>query len=125
MLHIGRVAITFNDCKEDEQAFRIFDSVIMFCKLNKIPPKNILSIIFSQTKDIDKKNPAQLLRIYDLFNMTALFCSSEPEYSSAISNTVRMLVFFNKFTIGRYYPKAVYKYGAEILRPDLLESSKH
>ena len=120
MIYTGRMALTIQDCTMEEAAQRIHNTVLAFCNTNKINTKNILAIIFSQTKDIADSNPAFLLRQYGGFSDISLFCTVEPEYEQPkfLAKTIRMLVVFKKFSLG-YKTKSVYMYGAEVLRPDL------
>lgn len=121
MLYIGRGAITFQNCKEEEYAYRIHHAVQTFCTVNKIRVTHLLSIIFTQTQDITH-NPAQLLRMFPAYNTLALFCCQESVYMDYLPLTIRMLIFYDKRGIFRISPKPVYLFGAEVLRPDLVHN---
>ena len=87
---------------------------------NKIAEGDIVSIMFSQTKDITAINPATALRETG-FAGVPLFCSQEPEYSGSMPRIVRVLITYN--LDGKKDPTPVYLGGAEKLRADLFDKS--
>ena len=85
-------------------------------KKNSIDEAKIISIVFSQTKDITAKNPATALREIG-YSDVPLFCTQEPEYDGSLPLTLRILVTYEAKS-GRK-PVPVYLGTAMALRPDL------
>ena len=90
-------------------------------KVNRIEEKNIISVQFTQTKDINKINPATLLRQIG-FDKVALFCSQEPDITGSKEKVIR--VMFTFYSVKRHKCIPVYLNGAEGLRKDLYEGKK-
>ena len=83
---------------------------------NEIEEGDIISILFSQTKDLTEANPATALRDIG-FSHVPLFCSQEPDYKNSMPKVIRILITHNA-TEG-YRPIPVYLDGAEALRSDI------
>lgn len=83
---------------------------------NRISEDQIVSILFSQTKDLTNANPAGALRELG-YATVPLFCTQEPEYPNAHPRVVRVLVTYNDEHNRR--PQPVYLNGAEKLRQDI------
>lgn len=84
---------------------------------NGIREEEIVSIIFSQTRDLDADNPARCART-DGFSAVPLFCTQEPDYPNSLPRVVRVLLTAERES----WPlplKPIYLGGAEALRPDL------
>lgn len=91
----------------------LFSEII---KVNKILEKDIVSIHFSITQDLNELNPASALRKGGFAKHIPLFCSLEPAVKNGLPETIRILVHY----YSRRKAKPVYIHGAEILRPDIL-----
>ncbi len=80
---------------------------------NNLQEKDIVSIQFSITRDVDILNPAAALRKRGLCLNSALFCCQEPYMVGYLPKTIRVLVtaYLEKD------PIHVYGGGAEVLRP--------
>ena len=112
----GAIQIDNNNASSIENAvIYLLEEVL---KQNSILETDIISIIFSQTRDITALNPASALRKKG-FSCVSLFCTQEPEYQGALLSVIRILLTYNSDTVD--LPKPVYLNGAEILRQDLLE----
>lgn len=61
---------------------------------NNIREADIISILFSVTKDLTKGNPATGLRSHK-FAHTPLFCVQEAEIDGAVPRTLRVLVTYS------------------------------
>lgn len=100
----------------------IKESVVRLIKeiaeLNDIGEDDIVSIVFSQTKDITTLNPATALRETG-FAHVPLFCTQEPDYSGSMPRVIRVLVTAE--TEEKRKPVPVYLGGAENLRSDLFK----
>lgn len=82
---------------------------------NAIKEKNIVSIQFTLTPDIQSLNPAAALRRAGYAVSCPLFCSQEPVIKGMLPRTVRVLITL----YSRKAAVPVYINGAERLRPDL------
>ncbi|MBQ0165968.1 MAG: chorismate mutase [Treponema sp.] len=82
---------------------------------NAINEKDIVSIQFTLTPDIQSMNPAAALRKAGFAGTCPLFCSQEPVITGMLPKTVRVLITL--YTGKPAVP--VYINGAERLRPDL------
>ena len=84
---------------------------------NSINVKNIISIQFTVTEDIQSKNPAAALRTFG-FQDVPLFCSQEPKIAGSMPRIVRILMTVETDSGNVLQP--LYINGAEKLRPDLV-----
>lgn len=84
---------------------------------NTISESDIVSVVFSQTRDLVSANPAACLRRSG-YSDTALFCTQEPEYPDSLPRVVRVLITFNTEAQAAK-PEPAYLDGAEQLRPDI------
>ena len=84
---------------------------------NRILEKNIVSIQFTQTRDISSANPATALRTSG-FKNTPLVCSQEPDYTGSLERIIRVMVTF--YGKSGEIIRPVYLNGAEKLRRDIL-----
>jgi len=79
--------------KNDKQS--ISDGVVKLIttiiEKNKLLSKNIISIMFSQTIDLDAMNPAAALRTIG-FKNTPLFCTQEPNVQGSMEQVIRVLI---------------------------------
>jgi chorismate mutase len=87
---------------------------------NSIGETDIVSVIFSQTRDLDADNPARCART-DGFSGVPLFCTQEPDYPNSLPRVVRVLLTAEREEWSAP-AKPVYIGGAEALRPDLHSS---
>lgn len=101
----------------------VIENVCKMClellRKNSLVTKDIVSIQFTQTKDIDTMNPAAALRKGQNevdFSSVPLFCSQEPDIKGSPEKMIRVLItaYFEEETS----LKPVYINGAEKLRPD-------
>lgn len=93
-------------------------------KKNSLRPEDIVSVQFTQTRDLDEMNPAAALRKgqseFD-FSSVPLFCSQEPEIKNSPRKMVRVLftVYFDECESKNAEKiRHVYINGGEKLRPD-------
>lgn len=101
----------------------ILQNVESLCKeifeRNKVISEDIVSVMFTQTRDLDEMNPCYALRHGDVgidVSRVALFSANELEIKGMLSRTIRVMVT-------AYLPQDseishVYTNGAEVLRPD-------
>jgi len=85
-------------------------------RVNKLEEKDIVSVIFSVTKDLDAVNPCAALRKSGRAKELSLFSCIEPDCMGSLERTVRVLVqcYLDEYAKVQH----VYRNGAEVLRPD-------
>ena len=110
----GAIQVTQNGKRAIYEASQRLVSEIL--KANEILPQAIISIIFSQTVDLDAGYPATGLREVG-FADTPLFCVQEANVRDSMPRVIRVLVSFEGEAQRK--PSAVYLDGAELLRPDI------
>jgi len=86
---------------------------------NHIGESEIISVLFSLTKDLTKGNPATGIRSSG-FADTPLFCLQEADIEGALPRIIRVLVTYS--TEGDSRPIPVYLGRAAVLRPDLTDA---
>ncbi|MHB9291348.1 chorismate mutase [Hollandina sp. SP2] len=83
---------------------------------NRLQEKDLVSLIFSVTQDLNVENPAAALRQGGRAPDTALFVVQEAAVQSGIPGVIRVLIHaYLPKGVGLYH---VYRNGAETLRPD-------
>ncbi|MDR1325050.1 MAG: chorismate mutase [Treponema sp.] len=83
---------------------------------NQLREPDIVSLIFSVTRDLDAMNPAAALRHSGRAANLALFVVQEAETRDSLERTLRVLIYC--YMDDALTPCHVYRNGAEILRPD-------
>jgi chorismate mutase len=86
---------------------------------NSLEEKDIVSVIFSVTTDLDALNPATALRKYGRGEDLALFSLQEAPSQGGLPGTVRVLI--HCYLEESADPHHVYRNGAEALRPDWVQ----
>jgi chorismate mutase len=115
----GAVGVGRNDRQEIySAAARLVREIL---SRNRIVEDQIISILFSMTKDLTKGNPATGLRSSG-FGDTPLFCLQEADIEGAEPGIVRVLVTYSAES--DVPPVPVYLGRAAELRPDLAEPSE-
>lgn len=94
----------------------VHELVEQLMRVNGIREEALVHILFSVTRDIRSMNAAGALRRFG-FAGVPLFCVQEPVYRGSCKRMIRVLLTY----YGREgtAPVAVYRNGAEKLRPDL------
>lgn len=101
------------DCESQirESVFELLKEII---SNNDIKTDEIVSVIFSTTKDITAYYPAKVAREFGLTD-TPLFSAMEPDIKGSLKLCVRVLMFVDK----KIKAKHVYLRGAKSLRKDI------
>ena len=101
--------------KEDiqKQVVEMYDELLL---RNNLAEKEIISVFFSVTTDINAKNPAAALRGEGRAVKTALFVNQEALFSGTLERVVRILI--HCYLDSSQTPAHIYRNGAEQLRPD-------
>ncbi len=108
----GAIQIAANDKKSIKNG--VIKLITTIVENNKLVINDIISIIFSQTSDLDAMNPASALRSIG-FSNTPLFCTKEPDISGSMEKVIRVMITAESSV--SLVP--VYLEGARNLRPDL------
>lgn len=89
---------------------------------NTVSSEDLVSITFTQTRDLDELNPCYALRHGDVgidVSSVALFSMNELETKGMLSRTIRVMVTAYLANPSEIFH--VYKNGAEVLRPDFVK----
>lgn len=111
-----RGAITVDENKSEdilENTRILLETVI---ERNKIKKEEIVSIIFSGTKDLDSVYPAVAARSIGMTDIP-LFCCQEMYVKGSLEKCIRLIMHLQ--SPDKQTPKHVYLKGAKSLRPDL------
>ncbi|MFP4484276.1 MAG: chorismate mutase [Spirochaetaceae bacterium] len=117
MVYAVRGAAGVEEDSADEVCRVVHTLVSEMCRQNGVAEADIVSIVFSQTRDITSANPARCLRQIG-FAEAPLFCTQEPEYPESLPRIVRVLLTFRGPEDRHAIP--VYQGRAADLRPDMV-----
>ncbi|MDR2485108.1 MAG: chorismate mutase [Treponema sp.] len=95
------------------QVSALYDELLL---KNNLQEMDIVSLLFSMTRDLDAKNPAAALRQSGRASDTALFTVQEAEVPGGLERVIRVLI--HCYLEENAVPCHVYRNGAEVLRPD-------
>lgn len=104
-----RGAIFIDEDTPDEIILRTSQLMDKIYEVNGISDKDIISVIFSVTKDVNAFNPATAFR--KAGHELPIMCLQEAEFDNSYGMTIRVMVFANCEDT-----KHVYENGAEILK---------
>jgi chorismate mutase len=116
MVYAVRGAAGVETDENSEMCEAVQRLVTELCERNSVSEEQIVSIVFSQTRDLVHANPARCLRRIG-FAAVPLFCTQEPEYPDAQPRIVRVLMTYRAEE--EHTPRPVYLGRAASLRPDL------
>ena len=88
---------------------------------NNIELGQIVSVIFSATKDLDAETPAYGARLMG-WTSIPLFCTLEMEVPNTLTKCIRVLLHINTDK-SQEDIQHIYLEGAKVLRPDLTEGA--
>jgi len=105
-------------CENTDEDIRLCVSALYDTLLekNNLSEKDIVSIIFSQTRDLNAANPAAALRQTGRAGNLSLFAVQEVETANSLPSVIRAIV--HCYMPDGSTPRHVYINGAEALRPD-------
>jgi chorismate mutase len=95
------------------QTAALYDQLLL---KNSLAEKDVVSLIFSVTPDLDALNPAAALRRSGRGGELALFVQQEPVFKDSLPGIIRILL--HCYLEEDAVPRHVYQNGAEVLRPD-------
>ena len=110
-----RAAVQSLNTPEDikKQTVAVYDEIL---RENFFAEEDIVSVIFSVTKDLDAENPARTLRCAGRAGEVALFVTQEAHFPGSLERVIRLLV--HCYLDESHMPVHIYRNGAEVLRPD-------
>lgn len=112
-----RGAITVEKNNADEILCATKELLSEIFRENPEATKDMVSMIFTLTPDLDAVFPAKAARLMGITNVP-LMCMSEIPVAGALEKCVRALIYVNT-DLGPDEIKHVYLKGAVALRPDL------
>lgn len=116
-----RGAITVNENSETEILNNTKELLEEIQSKNNIDKDNVVSIIFSCTKDLDAAYPARAAR--DLgYTQVGLMCFNEMYVVGSLEKCIRVMFFYNTATDKKDI-KHIYLKEAKKLRPDLSDNT--
>jgi len=116
----GAISVDSND--HESMKIAVIALMNEVCEKNSLREEEMISVVFSQTTDLNVANPAAALRKSGAYRRVPLFCTQEPEYDGALNSIVRVLVTYQN-ACGRD-PVPVYLGEAVHLRKDLYQSDE-
>ncbi|MDU1442175.1 chorismate mutase [Clostridium cochlearium] len=112
----GAISIEKNSVKDiKDKTLELFENIF---RENKIDKNDIVSILFSCTKDIDKAYPGKFIREKYNLNKIGIMHFNEMEVENSLNLCIRVLILLNGYNPNVKY---VYLGEAKKLRNDLLE----
>lgn len=87
---------------------------------NNLIKENVISIIFSSTKDLDSEYPAKAARMLG-YTECGLMCFAEMDVKGSIEKCIRVLILYQGDDLRQRDVKHTYLKDAKSLRPDLSE----
>lgn len=110
----GAVTVKKNSTSEIKEATTNLLKTIF--KRNKLNKSNIINIFFTFTDDLNKINPATVVRKTLNLNSVSMLCSQEIKIKGAMPRCIRVMV---QAYLNNKHINHVYLEKAESLRPDL------
>jgi len=115
-LYALRGAVQCENTEEDirRQIGFMYDEML---KKNNLEEKDVVSVIFSVTRDLDAANPCSALRKEGRgVGDTALFSVQEPQCKNSVERIIRVIIHCYLEEGSKVHH--IYRNGAEVLRPD-------
>ena len=113
----GAITVENNDAAEIINETRTLLEKII--NLNELCNEDVISIVFTVTRDLDAAFPAVAARQIGLTDI-ALMCMNEISVPGSLEKCIRVMIHFNTDKSNSEI-KHVYLNRARILRPDLVE----
>lgn len=111
----GAITVETNETNEIIDATKELLSEIS--QANKLVEEDMISILFSVTKDLDAAFPAVAARQMGWTDI-ALMCTNEISVPGSLEKCIRVMIHFNTEKSNKEI-KNIYLKGAKVLRPDL------
>jgi chorismate mutase len=114
----GAITVDNNDKESIIQATK--ELLISLEKKNNLNKKNVVSILFSSTKDLDAEYPAKAARMLG-YTQCGLMCFNEMFVKGSIDKCIRVMILYQDPILEQSQVKHIYLKGAKVLRPDLMD----
>ncbi|MFS8541979.1 MAG: chorismate mutase [Tissierellales bacterium] len=114
----GAITVDNNDKESIIQATK--ELLISLEKENNLNKKNVVSILFSSTRDLDAEYPAKAARMLG-YNQCGLMCFNEMFVKDSINKCIRVMMLYQDPNLNQSQVKHIYLKGAKVLRPDLID----
>jgi chorismate mutase len=115
-LHALRGAISVDRNEEDVILAATRELMTQLMERNELTPEQIVSCIFTATRDLNAQFPAVAARDLGL-DRVPLLCSQEIEVPGALDRVIRVLIHY--YAADGHKPQHVYLGEARTLRTDL------
>ncbi len=115
-----RGAITVKENKKQDiltATKRLYERIV---EKNNVESEEMVSIIISATKDLDKVYPAVAIRELGVVDVP-LLCVQEMFVEGSLAKTIRVLIQVDTDRLDKKSVRHVYLEGAKKLRPDLVD----
>jgi len=112
-----RGAITLSENNSDEIIKATKELLLEIEDRNKLYRENVISILFSSTKDLNAEYPAKAARLLG-YTQCGLMCFNEMEVVDSLKRCIRVIVLYNG-NMEQKEVNHVYLKKAKVLRPDL------
>lgn len=112
-----RGAITLKENNSDEIINATKELLLEIEDRNKLNRENVISILFSSTKDLNAEYPAKAARLLG-YSQCGLMCFNEMEVVGGLKKCIRVLVLYNG-NMEQKKVNHVYLKEAKALRLDL------
>ena len=112
-----RGAITLSENNSDEIIKATKELLLEIEDRNKLYRENVISILFSSTKDLNAEYPAKAARLLG-YTQCGLMCFNEMEVVDSSKRCIRVIVLYNG-NMEQKEVNHVYLKKAKVLRPDL------
>lgn len=110
-----RGAITVDENTKESIISATSELITEMVKQNDLAIRDVISIFFTATNDLDQAYPSVAARNYGFVD-ASLMCLQELYVVGSLEKCIRVCMFVN--TNELFNPKFVYLKGAKVLRPD-------
>ena len=111
-----RGAITSDDDSPEMIDSAVKEMMDALFEYNGISESDLVSVLFSQTKDLRSRNAAAACRKAGYCASVPLFCVQEADVDGGLEKAIRVLITVRGCNES---PRMAYLKGASMLRPDL------
>ena len=113
----GATTVEHNNAEKIIEATK--ELLVKIEEKNNLIKGNVISILFSSTKDLNVEYPAKAARLLG-YTQCGLMCFNEMEVVGSIKKCIRVMVLYQG-SLKQEEVKHVYLKNAKTLRPDLKE----
>ena len=114
-----RGATTIENNKKEEIIQGTKDLLLEMENKNNLNKDNVVSILFSSTKDLNVEYPAKAARLLG-YTQCGLMCFNEMEVIDSMKKCIRILILYQN-SLEQRDIKHIYLKNTKTLRPDLNE----